>query len=115
MTLKEEIRLKVPPDLIPFLEQRDGAAHLIAQLPQKITPKIASDPTADLQRAWELCGLYFAEKIGSMTLRLFSMACTITCLRTRNRQVNVSTKACLLCGSVSFMLGLDILHSQNAI
>ena len=62
MTLEDEITLKVPANLALLLEQRDGAALLTAQLPKTITPEIASDPNADLQRAWELCGLYFAQK-----------------------------------------------------
>jgi hypothetical protein len=62
MTLEEEIKLKVPNNLKSLLEQRDGGALLAAELPRTVTPAQASDLNSDLQRAWELCGLYFADQ-----------------------------------------------------
>ena len=53
-----ELQAKVPPDLLPFLDRRDGAAQLIFGLPRTIRPQDVA-VQSDLQRAWELCGLYF--------------------------------------------------------
>ncbi len=55
---KSELQAKVPAGLLPFLDRRDGAAELISELPRKIKPQDVAVPS-DLQRAWELCGLYF--------------------------------------------------------
>jgi hypothetical protein len=60
MNLDEEINLKVPNNLKSMLRQRDGGALLAAELPKVVTPAEASDPESELQRAWELCGQYFA-------------------------------------------------------
>lgn len=53
-----ELQAKVPPALLQLLERRDGAAQLISELPRTIGPQDVAVPS-DLQRAWELCGLYF--------------------------------------------------------
>jgi len=53
-----EVQAKVPPQLLSYLERRDGAAQLISGLPHIIRPRDVAIPS-DLQRAWELCGLYF--------------------------------------------------------
>ena len=53
-----ELQEKVPPELLPLLERRDGAGELILQLPQIIqSSDVATE--SKLQRAWELCGLHF--------------------------------------------------------
>lgn len=53
-----ELQTKVPPALLPLLERRDGAAQLVFELPRTIDPQDVAVPS-HLQRAWELCGLYF--------------------------------------------------------
>src|SRR5579862_2045431 len=53
-----ELHAKVPPALVPCLERRDGASRLVSELPRIIRPQDVAVPS-DLQRAWELCGLYF--------------------------------------------------------
>lgn len=53
-----ELRAKVPPNLLAFLERKDGAAKLISALPCTIRPQDVAIPS-ESQRAWELCGLYF--------------------------------------------------------
>ena len=62
MQLIDEINLKVPGNLRPLLDQRDGAALLAEELPKAISPDKASDPNKDFQRVWELCGLYFSSE-----------------------------------------------------
>src|SRR5467141_1613745 len=44
--------------LLDLLELRDGAAKLTLELPKFISPSEVAAPT-QLQRVWELCGLYF--------------------------------------------------------
>jgi hypothetical protein len=53
-----ELQAKLPSHLLPLFERRDGAAQLIFELPRGIRPQDVAVPS-DLQRAWELCGLYF--------------------------------------------------------
>ena len=62
MTIEEELKLKLPNNLKPLLSQRDGGALLAAELPKTVTPAQASDAKSDLQRAWELCGLYYRDQ-----------------------------------------------------
>jgi len=59
MDLDLEIKRKVPKDLQIQLQRRDGAAQLVRELPKVISPDEAVKSSSDLQRAWELCGLYF--------------------------------------------------------
>jgi hypothetical protein len=53
-----ELLTKLPKDLHPLLDRRDGPAALLAILPQIFhPPAIAYE--GDAQRAWELTGLHF--------------------------------------------------------
>lgn len=54
----EELRQKLPKDLLPLLNRRDGAALLLEKLPQTFSPEAVATLT-DEQRAWELTGLYY--------------------------------------------------------
>jgi hypothetical protein len=54
----EELKHKLPEDMVPFLEQNDGAARFLDRLPKAFPPEAVSTPT-DQQRAWELTGLYY--------------------------------------------------------
>jgi hypothetical protein len=54
----KELKSKLPADLIPLLEQRDGSAKLLRQLPIAFPPEDICTPT-DQQRAWELVGLFY--------------------------------------------------------
>lgn len=58
MNLQAEINEKVPENLRALLGRRDGAAQLVSDLPKVIRP-VDVATASDLQRAWELCGLYF--------------------------------------------------------
>ncbi len=61
MDLTEETNSKVPKRLRALLEQQDGAAKLVRRLPRSISPREAAT-SADLQRRWELCGLYYLNR-----------------------------------------------------
>ncbi len=54
----EEVKEVVPPKLLPLFDRQDGASLIANQLPKAIKPEDVSSPTK-MQRAWELCGLYF--------------------------------------------------------
>jgi hypothetical protein len=56
--IREEIERLLTPRLVPFLDQRDGAAKLVQGLPRAYSPADVSAQGGP-QRAWELCGLYF--------------------------------------------------------
>lgn len=53
-----ELRQKLPSDLLPLLDRRDGAALLLERLPQVFSPEAVATPSSE-QRAWELAGLYY--------------------------------------------------------
>ena len=54
----KELKGKLPADLVPLLEQRDGSAKLLRQLPIVFPSEDVCTPT-DQQRAWELVGLFY--------------------------------------------------------
>jgi hypothetical protein len=53
-----ELQAKVPGHLLPLFDRRDGGAQLLSKLPSAVRPEDVAVPS-DLQRAWELCGLYY--------------------------------------------------------
>ena len=54
----QELKAKLDPDLIPFLDARDGAARFAQKLPIKYKPEEIAN-SGDKQRAWELVGLFY--------------------------------------------------------
>jgi hypothetical protein len=54
----KELKEKLPVDLVPFLDQRDGAVKFLRQLPIAFLPEDVCTPTKQ-QRTWELVGLYY--------------------------------------------------------
>jgi hypothetical protein len=57
-TWRKELEEKLPGELLPLLQQRDGAAILLKKLPEIFPPESVTSAT-DEQRAWELTGLYY--------------------------------------------------------
>ncbi len=53
-----EMREKVPRELQGHLDERDGAAILVQELPQFFRPEQIAHPSVE-QRAWELIGLFY--------------------------------------------------------
>jgi hypothetical protein len=63
--IRQEIERLLMPRLVPFLDQRDGAAKLVQELPRAYSPANVSTPQpaqGGPLRAWELCGLYFVNQ-----------------------------------------------------
>lgn len=60
-SILEELKQKLPDELLVLLNERDGGAKLLEQLPKAFPPEVISTPT-DQQRAWELTGLYFRDQ-----------------------------------------------------
>jgi hypothetical protein len=59
--LMNELKEKLPPELLPLLDRRDGAALLAEKLPKTFShERIAT--TTNEQRAWELVGLFYLTK-----------------------------------------------------
>ncbi len=58
---ENELEEKLPTDLLPLLDRRDGAALLVKKLPETFSPKSIATIT-DEQRAWELVGFSYLSK-----------------------------------------------------
>jgi len=59
--VRTDLEHRLPPELLPYLDQRDGAANLLKKLPQVFSPEtIASE--SDQQRTWELTGLFYRNR-----------------------------------------------------
>jgi len=54
-----ELKQKLPPELLPLLKQRDSAALLLKKLPRAFSPETVASPEEVGQRPWELSGLYY--------------------------------------------------------
>jgi hypothetical protein len=48
---------RIDPEIVPFLERRDGTALLLSELPKRVPPRPGLDEAAC--RVWELVGLLF--------------------------------------------------------
>jgi len=60
--IRQELDKILAAQLVPLLDQRDGAAKLVQELPRIYSASVVSisqPPPGGAQRAWELCGLYF--------------------------------------------------------
>src|SRR5262245_31788444 len=60
--IRQELERLLAAQLVPVLDQRDGAAKLVQELPHIYSPSDVSTsqpPQGGPKRAWELCGLYF--------------------------------------------------------
>ena len=55
----QELRKKLDPNLLPFLDKRDGASQLSRMLPVTYSPEQVNDESKEECRAWELAGLYY--------------------------------------------------------
>ena len=60
--IRQELEKILAAQLVPLLDQRDGAVKLVQELPRIYSASdvsIPQPPQGGAQRAWELCGLYF--------------------------------------------------------